>query len=217
MDETTGGRVENSGKAVRKPIDPFLRELMKERNELKSEMAFLKEKQTKTVRQIKELEAHVQRIPAAEQRLTILVRDYENLQKGYQSLLDKRTNARILENYESRQFGEQYRVIEPANLPAGEEPPTLLHFLLGGLVLGCIAGLGGAIGVELVKVRDPPCRGSRELSWSFCHRLDPSFRQGDGRNGTEAFTSHAPWTKKRCQDSRACSGLLWVWKKMEAG
>lgn len=149
--QTIGGQVENSGKAARKPIDPFLRELMKERNELKSEMAFLKEKQAKTVRQIKEIEAHVQRMPAAEQRLAILVRDYENLQKGYQSLLDKRTNARILENYENRQFGEQYRVIEPANLPYGEEPPTLLHFLLGGSVLGCAVGLGGVIGVELLR------------------------------------------------------------------
>ena len=114
-------------------------------------MGFLKEKQANTVRLIKELETHVQRMPAAEQRLAILVRDYENLQKGYQSLLDKRINARILGNYESRQFGEQYRIIEPANVPYGEEPPALVHFLFGGLVMGCAVGLGGAIGVELLK------------------------------------------------------------------
>jgi polysaccharide chain length determinant protein (PEP-CTERM system associated) len=188
--ETTGGRVENSGKVVRKPIDPFLRELMKERNELKSEMAFLKEKQAKTVRQIKELEAHVQRIPAAEQRLTILVRDYENLQKGYQSLLDKRTNARILGNYESRQFGEQYRVIEPANLPYGEEPPTLLHFLFGGFVLGCAIGLGGAIGVEFLK---PGCRRPEEvesyLGLSVIASIPPfdNMTVGMGSTGSRAL------------------------------
>ncbi|MDF0665660.1 MAG: AAA family ATPase [Nitrospira sp.] len=151
VNETADGRVENGGRAARKRVDPFLRELMKERNEVKGEIDFSKAKQANIVRQIKELEAHVQRIPATEQRLAILVRDYENLQKGYQSLLDKRTNARIVENYESRQFGERYRIIEPANLPYGEEPPTLVHFLLGGLVLGCAIGLGGAIGVELLK------------------------------------------------------------------
>ncbi len=188
--ETTGGRVENSGKVARKPIDPFLRELMKERNELKSEMAFLKDKQAKTVRQIKELEAHVQRIPAAEQRLTILVRDYENLQKGYQSLLDKRTNARILGNYESRQFGEQYRVIEPANLPYSEEPPTLLHFLFGGFVLGCVVGLGGAIGVEFLK---PGCRRPEEvesyLGLSVIASIPPfdSMTVGMGSAGSRAL------------------------------
>jgi len=151
VDQPAGRRVENGGKAARKRVDPLLRELTKERNEVKSEMAFLKEKQAHTVRQIKELEVHVQRIPATEQRLAILVRDYENLQKGYQSLLDKRTNARIVENFESRQFGEQYRIIEPANLPNREETPTLVHFLLGGFVLGCAIGLGGAIGMELLK------------------------------------------------------------------
>ncbi|MFO0699141.1 MAG: AAA family ATPase [Nitrospira sp.] len=152
LDETAGGRVESGNRVVvHKPIDPFLRELMKERNQLKSEMDFLKEKQATTIRQIKELEAHVQRIPAVEQRLAILVRDYENLQKGYQALLDKRTNARILENYENRQFGEQYRIIEPASLPSGEEPPTRIHFLIGGFLLGCTVGLGGVIGVELLR------------------------------------------------------------------
>jgi polysaccharide biosynthesis transport protein len=146
-----GRQVENGGRVVRKRIDPFLRELTKERNDVKSEMAFFKEKQGNTVRQIRELEGHVQRIPATEQRLAVLVRDYDNLQKGYQSLLDKRTNARIVENFENRKFGEQYRIIEPANLPIREEPPTLVHFLLGGLVVGCAFGLGGAIGLELLK------------------------------------------------------------------
>lgn len=142
---------ERGRKAARKPVDPFLKELKMEHDEVRSEMAFLKEKQSNIVRQIKELEAHVARTPAAEQGLAVLVRDYENLQKGYQSLLDKRTNARILENYETRQFGERYRIIEPANVPASAEPPTLLHFLLGGLGLGCAIGLGGAIGLELLK------------------------------------------------------------------
>lgn len=151
VDEMAGGRAENDGRAVRKPIDPFLRELMKERNDVKSEMEFLKTKQANIVRQIKELEVRVQRTPAAEQGLAILVRDYENLQKGYHALLDKRTNARIIENYEIRQFGEQYRIIEPANLPSSEEPPTRIHFLLGGFVLGCVIGFGGAIVVELLK------------------------------------------------------------------
>lgn len=151
VDEMAGGRRDNGGKVVRKRTDPFLREQTKERNELKSEIEFLKAKQANIARQIKELEAHVQRTPATEQRLAVLVRDYENLQKGYQSLLDKRTNARMVETYESRQFGEQYRIIESANFPSGEEPPALIHFMLAGFVVGCAVGLGGAIGLELLK------------------------------------------------------------------
>ena len=142
---------ESVNRAVRKASDPFLIELKKDHDGVRNEIVFLKEKQANTLRQIKVLEDHVARTPAAEQGLAVLIRDYDNLQKGYQALLDKRTNARIQENYETRQFGEQYRIIEPANLPYSEEPPTLLHFLLGGFGVGCAIGFGGAVGVELLK------------------------------------------------------------------
>jgi capsular exopolysaccharide synthesis family protein len=149
--ESTDGNSHVAVANAPKPIDPYLRELMKERNEVKSELAFLKDKQAQTVRQIREFEGRVERTPAREQSLAMLIRDYDNLQKSYQALLDKRTNARIWENYENRQFGERYRIIEAANLPDGPEPPTKLHFLLGGLLLGCLGGFGSAIGAELVK------------------------------------------------------------------
>ena len=150
-DEAAGGKTDESGGILRKPIDPYLRELMKERAEVKNEMAYQREKQAQATRQIKEIETHVEHTPTREQSLTVLLRDYENMQKGYQSLLDKRTNARILENYESRQFGEQYRIIEPANFPDAQEPPGLIHFLLGGLALGCVIGFGSSLGIEILK------------------------------------------------------------------
>jgi polysaccharide chain length determinant protein (PEP-CTERM system associated) len=149
--DPAAGKADDGSGAVRKPTDPYLRELMKERSEAKSEIAFLREKQAHTTRQIKELEARVEHTPAREQSLAVLLRDYESMQKGYQALLDKRTNVRILENYENRQFGEQYRIIEPASFPNVPEPPTQLHFLLGGLALGCLIGFGSAIGIEIMK------------------------------------------------------------------
>ena len=149
--ETGAAKADDGTAALRKQTDPYLRELLKERSEAKNEVAFLKEKQAHTIRQIKELEVRVEHTPAREQGLAVLLRDYENMQKGYQALLDKRTNARILENYESRQFGEQYRIIEPANFPDVQEPPGLIHFLLGGLALGCLIGFGSAIGMEFLK------------------------------------------------------------------
>jgi capsular exopolysaccharide synthesis family protein len=150
--EPAAGKVGGNGGVAHRPTDPYVRELMKERSEVKSEISFLKEKHAHVSRQINELEARIQRMPITEQGLAVLLRDYENMQKGYQSLLDKRTNARILENYENRQFGEQYRIIEPANYPEVQEPPTLLHFLLGGLAVGCLLGFGSATGMEMMKI-----------------------------------------------------------------
>ena len=146
-----GAKNEDVLGSPRKVVDPYFRELLKERNDLKAEMVHLKEKQGSAMRQIKEIESRVERIPTREQSLAVLLRDYESMQKNYQALLDKRTSARVLENYESKQFGEQYRIIEPANFPDGPEPPQRIHFLLGGLALGCLVGFGAAIGVELTK------------------------------------------------------------------
>ena len=150
-DEPVAGKPDDTAGNVRKPADPYLRELIKERSEAKSEIAYLREKQGQTIRQIKELEGRVERTPIREQSLAVLLRDYDNMQKGYQSLLDKRTSARILENYESRQFGEQYRIIDAANLPVWPEMPNQIHFLLVGLVVGCLIGFGSAIGAEVMK------------------------------------------------------------------
>ena len=151
VDELAAGKADDRSGTVRKPTDPYLRELVKERTETKNEIGFFKEKQAHAIRQIEELEAHVRRMPTTEQSLAVLVRDYENMQKSYQILLDKKTNARILRNYESHQFGEQYRIIEPASFPYEPEPPTQIQFLLGGLAVGCLIGFGSAIGVEFLK------------------------------------------------------------------
>ncbi len=151
VDEVPPVKGEEGMVVAKKVVDPYLRELMKERAEVKTEMAYLKEKHAQAAKQIREIEARIERTPTREQSLATLVRDYENMQKTYQNLLDKRTNAKMLENYESQQFGEQYRTIEPANFPMTAEPPTQLHFLLGGLILGCLVGFGSAIGVEITK------------------------------------------------------------------
>jgi capsular exopolysaccharide synthesis family protein len=59
-------------------------------------------------------------------------------------LLDKKINARIAENLEKRQKGEQFRILDPANLPSKPEKPDPLKIMLAGLVVGCGVGFGGA-------------------------------------------------------------------------
>jgi capsular exopolysaccharide synthesis family protein len=100
---------------------------------------------------MKGYESRVEHMPAREQELTILVRDYDNSQKNYQSLLDKKLNARVAQNLEKRQKGEQFRIIDPANLPEKPEKPNRLLIMLMGLVFGCGLGMGGAVALEHLK------------------------------------------------------------------
>ena len=132
----------------KKGIDPYLRELQRQRDELKLELDGLKEKAIRVAKEIKEYELRVERSPTQEQRLQILMRDYENMQRNYQSLVDKKLNARVSENLERRQKGEQFRIIDPANLPANPDSPDQLKIMVIGLLLGCGAGVGSAIGLE---------------------------------------------------------------------
>jgi Uncharacterized protein involved in exopolysaccharide biosynthesis len=43
---------------------------------------------------------------------------------------------------EKRQKGEQFRIIDPANLPQKPETPDIMKIMLMGLALGCGLGVG---------------------------------------------------------------------------
>lgn len=133
------------------PDNPYLRELLKERDEVQAEVEALKKRYESAVQQIEQVEGRIQRTPHREERLAVLQRDYDNMQKSYQSLLEKKTNVKMVEHYESRNFGESYRIIEPANYPKWPEPPNQIHFALGAILIGCLLGLGLSIGAELMQ------------------------------------------------------------------
>ncbi len=131
--------------------DPYLSELRKQQAEARRDMKGLKEGQAKLQLLVKDFEGRVERTPAREQELLILVRDYDNLQANYRSLVDKNISARIAGNLEKRQKGEQFRIIDPANLPGKPEKPDLVRFMLMGLAAGCAVGYGYAFASEQLR------------------------------------------------------------------
>lgn len=132
-------------------FDPYLRELIKQRNELRVEVLSLKDRSRKLTEHIRAFEHRVEQTPSREQDLMILMRDYDNMQKNYQALLDKRLNAHVAENLEKRQKGEQFRVLDPANVPQNPDKPNRMLILFGGLAAGCGLGFGGAFIIETLN------------------------------------------------------------------
>jgi uncharacterized protein involved in exopolysaccharide biosynthesis len=131
--EKYGDTSKDKDRETGKIFDPYLREMLKQRNDLNMEVSTIKQRRVRLTELIKETERRVEQTPSREQELMILVRDYENRQKNYQALLDKRLNAHIAENLEKRQKGEQFRVLDPANLPQKPENPNrLVIMMLGG-------------------------------------------------------------------------------------
>lgn len=102
----------------------------------------------------------VEGIPKREQELVGLTRDYENLKKSYDDLLRKKLDAEVASNLEKRQKGEQFQILDPANLPARPFQPNRPLIFGIAFAIAAIVGFGGAIGLEMI---DPSVRGAKEF------------------------------------------------------
>ena len=106
-------------------------------------------------REIKELEENVDQYkgrlnqtPVREQQLADINRDYDQSRANYESLLAKSNQSELATNLEKRQQGEQFRIIDPPNLPIKPYWPNRLQLSLFGLGAGIVLGIGGAALVE---------------------------------------------------------------------
>lgn len=122
--------------------------LLSQIDEVSLDITNLKAREARIKRDMGEIESRVERTPSREQQLMILVRDYDNMQKNYQALLEKRLNAHVAENLEKRQQGEQIRVMDPANLPQKPEKPNRLMIMMLGLMGGGGFGVALALGLD---------------------------------------------------------------------
>ena len=84
------------------------------------EIQSLKKERKGMERNIAIIESRVEQSPKREQEMVSLTRDYENLKRSYDDLLKKKLDAEVSQNLEKRQKGEQFQILDPANLP--EEP-----------------------------------------------------------------------------------------------
>src|SRR5579884_147705 len=123
-------------------------EIQKQIQAIDMELNTLKEREQDLQKQIRIYDKRVENAPAREQEIAVLERDYENTKKNYESLLDKKLNAKISENLEKRQKGEQFRILDPANLP--ERPFKPDPFRIG--LFGVAGGLG--VGIVLAFLRE---------------------------------------------------------------
>jgi polysaccharide chain length determinant protein (PEP-CTERM system associated) len=86
-------------------------------------------------------EARLDILPRRESELVELTRDYSTLQTAYQSLLAKREESKIAANLERRNIGEQFRVLDPARVPARPFSPVRWRIDLMGAAAGLAVGL----------------------------------------------------------------------------
>lgn len=95
---------------------------------------------------VNQVEARLNRMPLHEQELAKVTRDYEISMENYRSLLEKRIEAELASEMETRQKAEKFTVLDPARLPEKPVRPDrvlLLAVTVGaGLFASCLIGFG---------------------------------------------------------------------------
>jgi polysaccharide chain length determinant protein (PEP-CTERM system associated) len=131
-------------------LDQMIAEKSKEQEEVK--------------RQIKEYQGRVQSSPAVEQEYTELTRGYQTALDTYHQLDKERQDAEMATNLELRQEGENFTILDPANLPDRPSFPNRPLFALGGFGGGLALGLGLAFFLEM---QDTSIRNERDVEFAL--------------------------------------------------
>jgi len=144
------------------------------RNQIRMLDQTIKEKSRDQARlqdNIRLYQARVQLSPQIEQEYKELTRDYDTAMAFYNDLLAKKTSSEMSIQLMKQQQGEQFRIMDAANLPASPSYPNRLLFAGGGLGAG--AALGLAI-VLLIELKDKAMRYEADIT----HFLDlPALAQ----------------------------------------
>jgi len=109
---------------------------------------------------IKLYQSRIEASPGVEQEYKQLTRDYQTALDFYNDLLKKRDQSAMATDLEKRQEGEQFQVLDPANLPDNPSFPKRLNFGLGGLAAGLALGCGLT---AVLEMRDTSLRSERDV------------------------------------------------------
>ncbi|HLI29983.1 MAG TPA: Wzz/FepE/Etk N-terminal domain-containing protein [Terriglobia bacterium] len=131
--------------------------------------------------QINFYEAKLKLTPTVEQQYKDITRNYQTALAFYNSLLAKENESEMSTNLERRQEGEQFQVLDPADLPQKPSFPDKVRFAAGGLAVGLLLGAGVAL---LLEMKDKALRDDRDVEFFLgvpTLALVPSM--DDGRSG----------------------------------
>ena len=146
--ETLGEFAELSAEGI-----PVLNDLREQVSQIDHDAAALRARRDRLEKDFVDYQSRVETTPHVEQELQKLQRDYSIMQSNYQALLQKQMNARLAESLERRQKGEQFRVIDPANLPVVPVSPNRPLLILLGMVVGAGLGVGVALAMDAFRPR----------------------------------------------------------------
>lgn len=149
--------------SVAKPDSPAIQQLRAQIQSADMGIAEKRAEQAQIQSQIGSYQSKLMSSPGIAAQYKALTRDNDTAQANYNDLRAKIYNAQMANDLQNRQQGEQFRLLDAANLPESPFSPKRGVFLGAGLVGGLALGL--AI-VLLLEFRDTSVRSERDI-WAF--------------------------------------------------
>jgi protein tyrosine kinase modulator len=118
--------------------------------------------QKKINKQIADMQTRIERLPEVEEQLSNLQNSYDVAKANYTNLLEKKAEASTGAAMEQQAEGEEFRIVDPANLPQKPSSPNFVRIdILGGLG-GILLGVGVGF---LMEMRDAVVRNEADLEF----------------------------------------------------
>ncbi|HUX66434.1 MAG TPA: GNVR domain-containing protein [Terriglobales bacterium] len=118
--------------------------------------------QKTTQAKIANLQARIERLPEVEEKLSNLQNAYDVAKANYTKLLEEKQAAGMGAAMEQQAEGQEFRIVDPANLPQKPSSPNLLQTDLLGGVAGLMVGLGLGLWTEM---RDHVARNEADVTY----------------------------------------------------
>ncbi len=164
-DGETQNKTPGSNAGPKMSIEPFQIQQLRGQIHVDDQLIASKTKEQEQIKkQISLYQERVQSSPAVEQQYKELTRGYQTALGSYDELQKKRDNSAMATNLERKQEGEQYRVLDPANLPDKPSFPNRPLFALDGFFGGLALGLGLAFFLEM---KDSSLKTERDVEFAL--------------------------------------------------
>jgi polysaccharide chain length determinant protein (PEP-CTERM system associated) len=154
-----------TSKGAKPSVEPAQIQQLRAQDHNDDLMIAAKAKEEEQIRkQINLYQERIQSSPAVEEQYKELTRGYQTALDSYNELQKKRDDSAMATNLERKQEGEQFRVLDPANLPDKPSFPNRPLFALGGL----LGGLGLGIGIAyLLEMQDSSFKTERDVEFAL--------------------------------------------------
>ena len=149
--------------AAAHPDPPQLQQLKAQLRVAHQAVTTARQEQAQVEEQVRRYESNLESSPMVEEEYKQVTRDHETALQFYNTLLTKMNESSMATALEQRQQGEQFRVMDAANLPDAPTFPNRRVFAGGGLAAGLVLGL---LLAALLEYRDTSLRNERDI-WAF--------------------------------------------------